>query len=120
MLTCLNDAISNPDLAEPFIILRNPGTYGPGGWQSGPQQQINAYGTVGRASNKQMEVIPEADRVSEIRLFHSSTQMFATSEAKSVTADVLVWRGIQYRVLAEIPQPQRGYFAALAARMFGA
>ena len=74
---------------------------------------------MGRASNKQMEVIPVADRVSEIRLFHSSTPMLVTSEDKGIVADVLVWRNIKYRVLAEIPQPQRGYFAALAARMVG-
>jgi hypothetical protein len=119
MLTCLNDAVANPDLSENFTILRNPGTYGQGGWQTSPQIQIQAYGTVGRASNKQMEIIPEADRVSEIRLFHSSTPMLVTSEDKAIVADILVWRGIQYRVLATIPQPQRGYHAALAARMAG-
>jgi|HubBroStandDraft_5_1064220.scaffolds.fasta_scaffold210164_2 hypothetical protein len=119
MLQCLQDSVNNPDLSENFTILRNPGTYGQGGWQTSPQVQIQAYGTVGRASNKQMEVIPEADRISEIRLFHSSTPMLVTSEDGVMTADILVWHGIQYRVLAAIPQPQRGYFAALAARMLG-
>jgi hypothetical protein len=119
MLQVLQDSVNNPDLAEAFTILRNPGIEGPGGWQGGPQQQIQAYGTVGLASPKSLEAIKEADRVSEMRLFHSSTEMYVTDEDKGITADLLVWHGKQYRVVTVPQQPQRGYYAAIAARIQG-
>ena len=119
MLTCLNDVVTNADIAENFTIMRNPGAPGAGGWQGSAPQAIAAYGTVGLASPRAIDALPEADRVGEIRAFHSTTRMYVTSNYDGITSDVLVWRGQQYRVLQAPEQPQRGYYAAIAARMEG-
>lgn len=119
MLQVLQDSVNNPDLAEPFTIIRNPGKNGPSGWQAGPTQEISTYGTVGLASPKQINALPEADRIGELRLFHSSTRMFATSQHAGITADILVWRATKYRVIVAPDQRQRGYYAAIASRMAG-
>ncbi len=119
MLQALQDVVNNPDLGEPFLILRNPGQFGPGGWAAGKQQQIKAYGVVSQASAKELDMIPEADRVHEARSFHSSTRMYVTSEDLSITSDILVWNGVKYRVAAALEYPQRGYYGAVALRMAG-
>ncbi len=119
MLSILQDAVNNPDMAESFTILRNPGQFAAGGWQVRPQQKIPVYGTVGLATNKDLEMVKEADRVHEIRMFHSSTEMRVTSAEKSLAADILLWRGVRYRVVVAINRGERGYYGALAARMSG-
>jgi hypothetical protein len=119
MLQALQDVVNNPDLAEPFTILRITGQQGTGGWLAGTPQSISVYGTVSIASARELEMIPEADRVHEVRVFHSSTQMYGTSENRSGTSDILVWRGIQYRVLKNPNYSQRGFWEAFATRMQG-
>jgi hypothetical protein len=120
MLSNLLDVVNNPDLAENFQIQRNPGAPGAGGWQAGEPVVIQAYGVVSVAQPKQLEMIPEADRVHEMRVFHSSQPMYVTSEDYQITSDVLVWNGVSYRVLSVGNYPNRGgYYEAVAARMAG-
>lgn len=120
MLEVLGDAVNNPDIAEPFTILRNPGSFVAGGWVAGTQEEISAYGTVGLASNRDILAIPEADRVREVRVFHSSTPMYVTSADLGITADILEWRGVKYRVASQADRSQRGYYGMIAVRMDGA
>jgi hypothetical protein len=119
MITALQDAVNNPDVSEPFTIQRNPGTFAQGGWQASAPQNIKAYGTVGLVGAKYLDMVPEGDRARELRMFHSSTQMYVSSEDLGITADLLIWNGVSYRVLAAVERPQRGYFAAIAARELG-
>lgn len=120
MLSLASDVVNNADLAEPWTIQRNPGFFGQGGWSATPPQVISAYGTVSLANPKQIDMLPQADRVTEARVFHSSTPMFVDSADRGITADVLIWKSIQYKVRREIPYPGRSWFGAIAVRMEGA
>ena|ERR1022692_3055243 len=119
MLQVLQDVVNNPDLAEMFLIVRQPGAQGPGGWQASEPQNIPTYGTVSVARQRELEMVAEADRVHEVRVFHTTTPMYTTSADLSITSDILVWQGIQYRILSVMIYPQRGYYGALAVRMAG-
>jgi hypothetical protein len=119
MISVLPDTVNNADIAEAFSILRNPGQFGQGGWQASGQQQLTAYGTVSLASQKEIAMLPEADRITEARIFHSSTPMYVTSEDYAITADILIWRGVQYRAMRQLDYSQRGYYGVIAVRMAG-
>jgi hypothetical protein len=120
MLSNLLDVVSNPDICEAFTIQRNPGVFTAGGWQAGQNVVIQAYGVVSVAQVRQLEMIPEADRVHGARVFHSATPMYVTSEDRGITSDVLVWNGVSYRVMSVGAYPNRGgYYEAVAVRMAG-
>jgi hypothetical protein len=122
LINCLIDAVTNPDIAESFTILRNTGVFAAGGYQTTPTT-IQVYGTVGMAGQEDQEMIPEADRIHEALLFHSTTNMFLTGETRrngtSGTADQILWRGTKFRCVARRPYPNRGYYAVIAVRMLG-
>jgi hypothetical protein len=122
MLQALQDAVTNPDLSEAFLIIRSVGVFAVGGWQD-TKTQIAAYGTVSVATQRELDSIPEADRVHAARVFHSTTAMYVTNASRADgtrgTSDLLAWRGDQYRILAVRNYSQRGYFSAIAARMAG-
>jgi hypothetical protein len=120
MLSNLLDVVSNPDIAECFTIQRNPGIFTQGGWQAQEPVTIQAFGVVSVASARQLEMVPEADRVHGARVFHSSTPMYVTSEDLGITSDILIWNGISYRVMSVGPYQNRGgYYEAVAVRMAG-
>jgi len=116
----LQDVVNSPDLAEPFTILRQPGSFGAGGWQTSQPQNIPAFGVVTVASHKMLQMIPEADRVNADRMFLAECPMYVTSEVNGITSDILVWMGVKYRVMAVGQYQNRGgFYYAIASRMKG-
>lgn len=116
----LQDVVNDPDLAEPFIIERSSGgQFVSGGW-SEDTTEISVFGVVTVATEKQLESLPEADRVHGIRAFFLQCPIYVTSEERGGTSDILVWNGVNYRVL-QVAQFQNrgGFYCALAARMTG-
>lgn len=115
----LSDVVSDPDLAEPYVIRRITGSFQAGGWQANAPQDIAAYGVVSVAKAKDLDAIPEADKIEEAMVFHSTQEMFVTSEATNQTSDLLVWQGDTYRVYSVANYSNRNYWKALAARIAG-
>jgi hypothetical protein len=119
MLFTAPDALANADISENWTILRNNGRFATGGWQKSPEE-IQAFGTSSPAGPREIDMIPEADRVSAIRVFRTTRPMFVTSADLSITSDTIVWKGQKFRVFRVFEYPQRGWWGAVATRMEGA
>ena len=124
----LSLALADPNMAEKFTIIRSEGAWGLGGWQETKRTNITARGVVSVASAKQMDTLPEADTIHGAIVVNTRTQIFGTHIATSGpddartpgTADIIVWRGQNYRVVTTNPYRTRGYWWAIAQRMLGA
>ncbi len=115
----LQDVVNDYDLADNFTILRSEGSFVAGGWQD-KKTSIPVWGVVTVATDKQLQMIPEADRVTGARMFLCEQPLYTTSEMNSGTSDILVWGNQQYRVLSVGPYENRGgYYCAIASRMSG-
>jgi hypothetical protein len=116
----LQEVCNDPDLAEAFIILRQPGQQGAGGWQTSQPQEIPAFGVVTVATHKALQMLPEADRINAERMFLCESPMYVTSETQGITSDILLWGGLKWRVMAVgIYDNRGGYYCAVATRMRG-
>jgi hypothetical protein len=116
----VSEVLNDADVSSAFIINRTTGQFGPGGWQAkGPPQMIQAFGAARNTSGKELEMVPEGDRVSEMITFRSATQMYVTNASGSATSDVLTWLGDNYRVYVVKNYSEQGYFLAIAARTAG-
>lgn len=116
----LQDVVNDPDLAEPFTVLRQPGSFQQNGWQTSTPQTIQAFGVVTVATQKALQMLPEADRVNAERMFIAECPMYVTSEDNSITSDILIWCGVKYRVMVVGEYENRGgYYCAVATRMKG-
>jgi len=62
---------------EPFTILRSTGEFVSGGFESSTTS-IQIWGPVQQASNKEIQMLPEADRVGSIRAFWSRVPVYLT------------------------------------------
>lgn len=114
----VSEIVNDPELAEPFIIRRSRGGFVRGGW-SDQITEIPAYGVVSVAAEKDLEVLPEGDRVREARVFHSSQPIYITNAENVGVSDVLVWNNVAYRVLSVADYSNRGYYRAVACRTAG-
>lgn len=62
---------------KPFIILRSTGKFVLGGFDS-TVTSIPMFGPVQQASNKELEMLSEADRISSVRSFWSTRPIYVT------------------------------------------
>ena len=114
------EVLNDPDLCSSWTVQRNYGQYAAGGWQTTKVTTIQAYGAVRNLQGRQIEMVPEADRVHELMTFRSTTPMYVTDAAQGITSDIITWQGSQYRVSAVKQYQEQGYVLAIGARLAGA
>ena len=112
----MQEVISDPDLVAPqqYVILRSTGAWVAGGFQS-TVSTIQQFGPVQQASNKEVAMLPEADRVSEVRSFWSTVPIYTTNTTGA--SDILVYADVQHRVLQTYYEDGSGYWKALATQL---
>lgn len=125
----LTEVVNDPDFAESFVVLRSQGgSFSAGGWKEPPPQRLNYYGVISIATAKEIESLPEADRVHEAIVINCELPLYVTRIANegttgSGTSDVIIWVGgtnDKYRIMKVHNYSTRGYWWAIAVRMVGA
>ena len=115
----MSEVMNDPDLAQAFLIQRSTqGTFLNGVWQTTPVT-LSGYGPIRPASAREINMLPEGDRVGEIKAFWSSQPIYGTrgTSGKGESSDILVWNGLYYRVLQVFQDQDYGFYKALATRM---
>ncbi len=113
----VSEVILDPDFAQEYPIWRRPGAWVGGRWVPGTEYRVRAYGTVTVATTRDLEQVPEGDRVKGMMCFYSDREIFTTREEG--TSDEPEWRGERYRIVQVAPWGDFGYWKAIGARMAG-
>lgn len=113
------DLANDPDLGQPFTIIRTAGgQFVRGGW-SGKTQNIPTYGLIVPADDWALAQVPEGDRVTGSMMAITTTTLYLTSEAAGAVSDQISWQGDRYRVVHVGPYQDFGYNFAVLTRMTG-
>jgi hypothetical protein len=117
--------VSDGVLSEAYSIARQTGSFQIGGFATS-EKIIPGWGVVSVATEEDLEMVPEGDRVTGAMVFHSENRIYETQ--KDVTpppkgtqwvSDQLIWEFQRWRVLHVGPYPNRGFWKAIAVRMQG-
>jgi|SRR6516162_1171929 hypothetical protein len=121
----LSFVIDDGVLTEDFMIRRSTGTFELGGWVT-VFTDIKAQGVVSVARPQDLEMIPEADRITGTMVFHTVPRIYVTEVDTDPTdfgvqkvSDILLWSYLRWRVMNVFPYPNRKYWKAFAVRMAG-
>ena len=116
----LSEVVNSEDLAaEEYTILRGPGRWLNGVWQSNAMP-MPGFGSVTLANARDLEMIPEGDVVHGAMVFHSETPLYGThgdSTRSGASSDVILWNNLYWRVLTVVPYGKFGFFRAVATRI---
>jgi hypothetical protein len=115
----VGEVVVDPDFAQEFNIYRTTGHFGPGGWIQDIPVIIPAYGVIYVASEKELAMFPEADRIKGSMAFVTPIEIMTTSADGGNISDELEWYGEKYRVINVAPWSDYGFYLALAERMKG-
>lgn len=75
----VQEVVVDPDMIapQPYQILRSSGQFVLGGFQS-TTTTINVFGPVQQATNREIQMLPEADRIGSIRSFWYTQPIYIT------------------------------------------
>ena len=101
------EVVVDPDMIapQPFTILRSTGSFVPGGFTS-VTTPIPVFGPVQQASNKEIEMLAEADRVSAVRSFWATQPFYVTrgyAPVPSTQGESPTGNGVSYVLSAAPP-----------------
>lgn len=76
----VSDIVSDGDLAapQPFQVLRSTGTWASGGFTSAVTETLELTGPVQQATDKEVSMLPEGDRVSQVMSFWATVPLYTT------------------------------------------
>ncbi|NHL37740.1 hypothetical protein FDE95_14250 [Clostridium botulinum] len=113
--------LNDPRVSQSFIIFRKSGK-----WEKGrfvqSENNINMQGVISVAKPKDIEMIPEGDRVGGELAIYSTQEIFTTrkgdtsKQKDSGTSDELLWNGERYKIYSVSPYSDYGYYKAIAMR----
>lgn len=112
--------LNSPQLQQNYKVFRQSGKWIAGYFVEG-EDELNFSGVVTVAKTKDLEQLPEGDRVKGVMCFYSTQKLNATrnDENDKGTSDQIEWRGERYRVIQISPHIDYGYYKAFAVRMAG-
>jgi len=76
----VQEVIGDVDMIDPqpYVIQRSTGQWVSGGFQSTIVRTINVFGPVRNATDKEVQMLPESDRISRIRAFYATQPILTT------------------------------------------
>lgn len=123
-LVNVSEIITDPDFCQDFIVRRRSGgRFQSGGFVPGSEVEVAMSGAIVPLSGKELELIPEAERVKGTMGFWTTSDnpIYTTrnlTNDKDIS-DVIVWQGETYKILNVDPYSDYGYYHAVGVREVG-
>jgi hypothetical protein len=106
---------------KPFTVYRKTGDWVAGRFEE-TETAIPMMGVVTAAGTKDIIQLPEADRTSQIVVFHSTLPLYITRDNEQQgagTSDEIEWHGERYRLFQIKDWSDFGYYKAFGTSMSG-
>jgi len=113
------EIINDPDFYQSYIIHRKGGYWLGGTWKE-TDTEISSGGVVIACNAKDLEQIPEGDRVKGMMCFYNTSPLYVTRDnGQKGTSDQIFWNSELYRLDQVFPYSDYGYYKAIGYRIKG-
>ena len=107
----LSRVVHSPRMSQKITILRRTGSWEYGTWvQSDQPETLTMRGIVTMASAKDLQQVPEGDRLTGSIKILTTERIFITDGAAGNITDMVFWRGARYRVVTVTPDIDYGFY----------
>lgn len=111
----VGEILADPDLSRAFSVLRldRGALANEGEWVEGSTTTIPMVGVIHPAKASQVALLPEGTRITDTIAVYTTSELIA-EDGEGASADIIVWRGRQFRVVARRDWSDQGYWQAFA------
>lgn len=114
----INEIIDDPDFAQTFTVYRSSGDFVNGRWVE-TTTEVSLEGVILPASAKELNQLPEADRLTGSISIYSKSQLYLTSNDEQRTSDKILWKEQQWKLISVENYSDFGFYHAMAQRISG-
>lgn len=109
--------INSPHLSQVIRYHRTTGQWVNGEYIQTKAVPLTCVGIVTVAKPKDLQLLPEGDRLEGAMKFLTTVQLFQTND--KTVSDVVEWRGAKYKILTVTPDIDYGFFRSIGIRLEG-
>jgi hypothetical protein len=117
----ISGVLLSPEWVQPILVERSKGEWIKGRFVKKDIKKLTMMGTVTNASPEDLELLSEADRMTEARTFHTPEVIYLTrdKDGESGISDIITWRGERYRVRVQNNNLDYGFCRSIGVRERG-
>lgn len=116
----LSRVVHSPMLSQKITILRRTGAWEYGTWVQGDKPEtLTMRGIVTMASAKDLQQVPEGDRVTGSIKILTTERIYITDGPAGNITDMVLWRGARYRIVTVTPDVDYGFWRSIGQRLDG-
>ncbi|MDU7441763.1 MAG: hypothetical protein E7L05_14625 [Clostridium sp.] len=114
----LSRVINDTRISQEFKVFRKTGEWIKGRFEE-KETQIDMNGVIVPATNKEVEMIPEGDRVKGAISIHSTKRLYTThlADKGEGTSDEIEWENERYKVYSLGSYSKYGFYSAIGMRL---
>ena len=105
--------------AQLVKLIRSSGKWVEGRFVENKSSTLYFVGIVTSANPKDLEKVPEGDRVKGGIKFSTKERIYQTDSKRPGYSDKLFWRGATYKVVTVTPDIDYGFYRAICVRLEG-
>ena len=110
--------VHSPRMSQKITILRRGGSWQYGTWvQDENPTELSMRGIVTMASTKDLQQVPEGDRLTGAIKILTTERIYITSDGE--ITDMVFWRGARYRIVTVTPDIDYGFYRSIGSRLDG-
>ena len=118
----ISEVLSDPDFYQSFTVKRSSGEWQAGEWVEN-KTEIPMGGVVTVAGTRDIQQVPEGDRVTGMMCFHVAPphQLHLSQDAmeQQGVSDMVSWRGKWYKLIKIMDERDYGYQKAIGVQAEG-
>lgn len=112
--------IQSPRMVQTYQVTRTFGSWVRGRFISDNPKIFKVRGIVTVLSAKELQFLPEGDRVMGTMAFYSQEELYVTHAGEQPgLSDTILWHGNQYKIIQTNPWTDYGYYQNIGVRMEG-
>lgn len=115
----VKQVILSPRFKQIYTVTRTEGHFEKGKFILDEPIKFDISGVITVASAKEVNMIPEGDRINGAMVFYSLVPLHTTTNNPNAISDIIEWRNNKYKIMQVNPWIDYGYYQAIAVRMEG-
>lgn len=120
----VEELLLDPDFAQSYTVFRRSGYLDHGRYVFNPDVELQFFGPVMPLNAKEINTVPEGDRVTGMMAFYSPISSpfqlsYHNSEDSEGVSDQVLWRGDRYKLIQIFNYDDYGYQKAIGVRISG-
>ncbi|WP_303103838.1 hypothetical protein [Megamonas funiformis] len=115
----VKQVILSPKFRQVYTVTRTKGHYEKGKFILDEPIKFDISGVITVASAKEVNMIPEGDKINGAMVFYSLVPLHTTTNNPNAISDIIEWQNNKYKIMQVNPWIDYGYYQAVAVRMEG-